>query len=110
MIAGRGEEHLGLVLQPPKRLAVDNAVAIALERRANRIFRFRPQTAARRGAQHRLWCERFALTLLELFPYRRPHHAASCRSAARKLVPAASAGTPKCSASVWPRSAKVVRV
>ena len=33
VIAGRREEHLRLVLQPAERLAVDDAIAIALERR-----------------------------------------------------------------------------
>src|SRR5437588_950215 len=32
MVAGRRDEHLRLVLQAPKRLAVDDSVAIALER------------------------------------------------------------------------------
>src|SRR5687768_9773580 len=34
MVAGRREEHLGLVLQPPERLAVDDAIAVALKRGA----------------------------------------------------------------------------
>ena len=33
MVAGRREEHLCLVLQPPERLAVNDAVAVALESR-----------------------------------------------------------------------------
>ena len=28
MVAGRGDEHLGLVLEPPERLAVDDSVAV----------------------------------------------------------------------------------
>ena len=37
VVAGRREEDLRLVLQAPERLAVDDAVAVALERRANRV-------------------------------------------------------------------------
>ncbi len=36
VIAGRREEHLRLVLEPTERLGVDDAIAIALEGRANR--------------------------------------------------------------------------
>ena len=49
VIAGRREEHLRLVLQPAERLAVDDAVAIALERRADVVFRLgrrRPRESA----------------------------------------------------------------
>ena len=45
VIAGRREEHLRLVLQPPERLAVNDAVAIALERRPNVVFDFGTQTS-----------------------------------------------------------------
>ena len=38
VIAGRREEHLGLVLQPPEGLAVNHAITIALEGRPDRIF------------------------------------------------------------------------
>ena len=41
VIAGRREEHLRLVLQPAERLAVDDAIAIALERRPDRVFGLR---------------------------------------------------------------------
>jgi hypothetical protein len=67
VIAGRGEEDLGLVLQPPERLAVDDTVTIALERRADRIFLLRPQTTARVAALGGLWCEDLPLPLFELF-------------------------------------------
>ena len=66
VIAGRREEHLRLVLQPAERLAVDDAIAIALERRADRVFGLRPQPAARVGALRRLRREDLALALLEL--------------------------------------------
>ncbi len=42
VIAGRREEHLRLVLQTPERLAVDDAVAVALERRTDRVLRLGP--------------------------------------------------------------------
>ncbi len=45
MIARRRKKHLGLVLQAPERLAVDHAIAIALEGRPNRVFRLRPNAA-----------------------------------------------------------------
>src|SRR5680860_575027 len=40
MVAFRVHENLRLVLQPPKRLRVRNAVAVALERRAIVVGRF----------------------------------------------------------------------
>ena len=49
VIAGRREEHLRLVLQPPERLAVDDAIAIALERRTDAVLRLR--AAAGRGCR-----------------------------------------------------------
>ena len=54
VIAGRREEDLRLVLQPAERLAVDDAIAIALERRPDVVFRLRTQAAARIGALGRL--------------------------------------------------------
>ena len=90
VIAGRREEHLRLVLQTAERLAVDDAIAIALERRADRIVVFRPQPAARVGALRRLRREDLAFALLELLAY---GHGAGARSptgsaiSRRKLVP-----------------------
>ena len=49
VIAGRREEHLRLVLQPAERLAVDDAVAVALKRRPDVVFRLgrrRPRESA----------------------------------------------------------------
>ena len=40
VVAGRREKDLGLVLEPPKRLRVDDAVAVALKGGAQRIWRF----------------------------------------------------------------------
>ena len=64
VIAGRREEHLRLVLQPAERLAVDDAIAIALERRPDVVFGFRAQPPARVGALGRLRREDVALALL----------------------------------------------
>ncbi len=46
MVAFGRDEHLGLVLQAAERLGVQDAVAIALERRAHRRRFFRPLAAA----------------------------------------------------------------
>ncbi len=46
VIAGRRKEHLRLVLQPAERLAVDDAVAVVLERRAHVVFRLDAQPSA----------------------------------------------------------------
>ena len=48
------DEDLGLVLEPPERLAVHDAVAVALERRAQRaLLRLGMQAPAARGGAHR---------------------------------------------------------
>ena len=52
VIAGRREEHLRLVLQPAERLAVDDAIAIALKRRPDVVFGLRAQAAR---ASRRSW-------------------------------------------------------
>ena len=41
VVAGRREEHLRLVLQPAERLAVDDAIAVALKRRPDVVFGLR---------------------------------------------------------------------
>ena len=38
VVALGGHEHLGLVLEPPERLGVDDAVAVALEDRADVVL------------------------------------------------------------------------
>src|SRR5262249_49539262 len=68
--AGRREEHLRLVLEAPEGLAVDDAIAIALERRPDVVFGFGTQAAARLGALRRLRREDLALAGLELFAER----------------------------------------
>ena len=67
VIAGRREEDLRLVLQPAERLAVDDAVAVALKRRADIVFGLRTQAPARVGALGRLRREDVALARFELF-------------------------------------------
>ena len=47
MVALVRDEHLCLALQAPERARVHDAVAVALERRAVRAFRFGMQPAAR---------------------------------------------------------------
>ena len=109
VIAGRREEDLRLVLEPAKGLAVDDAIAIALKRRADRILGFGAQPAACVGALGRLRRENVALPPFELLPDgMAPAHRSRSyqRYPARKLVPWSSGPTPKSSASVCPRSAE----
>ncbi len=94
VIAGRGEKHLRLVLQPPERLAMDDAIAVALKRGPDVVFRLRPKPAARVGALGRLRREDLALARLELLA--QLHDVIS----RRKLVPLARRPTPNTSASV----------
>ena len=49
MVAFMRHEDLGLVLQPAKGGGMDDAVAVALERRAGRAFHFVEQAATRAG-------------------------------------------------------------
>ena len=109
VIAGRREEHLRLVLEAPERLGVDDAIAIALEGRADRDPRSpcapgpccrRSSTPAARGSPAPAVRAVRGSTASCAFHYARR----------RKLVPLASGPTPKFSASVWPRSANVDRV
>ena len=66
VIAGRREEHLRLVLQPAERLAMNDAIAIALKRRPDRILRLRPNAPLAVGALCGLRREDFALALFQL--------------------------------------------
>ena len=87
VIAGRREEHLRLVLQPAERLAVDDAIAIALKRRTDRVLGLGTQPAAAVGALGRLRRQDLALALLELLAdavmARRPGHLAHHQDIAR---------------------------
>src|SRR5687767_8082859 len=67
MIAGRCEEDLRLVLQPPERLAVNDPIPIVLKRRADVVFGLGMQTASRIRAAGGLRREGVALALLEGF-------------------------------------------
>src|SRR5262249_579589 len=58
-------EHLRLVLEPTERLAVHDAIAIALERRAHIVLGFGAQASARLRALCRLRREDLELALLE---------------------------------------------
>ena len=51
VVAPRGDEHLRLVRQPAKRLAVDDAVAVALERRAQPAVLLGTRPQCRIGAR-----------------------------------------------------------
>src|SRR5215210_9164472 len=55
VVAGRVDEHLRLALQPAERLRVEDAVAVALERRPYRAFLLDPEPAA---VLVRTYCER----------------------------------------------------
>ena len=87
VIARGREEHLRLVLQPAERLAVHDAIAIALERRPDRVFGLGAQPAARGGAQRRLRGENLTLALLravrESWTPSAPQDARSSRKNAR---------------------------
>ena len=66
VIARRREEDLRLVLQAAEGLAVDDAIAIPLKRRAHVVFGLRPKAAARVAALRRLRREDLELARLEL--------------------------------------------
>src|ERR1043165_3545237 len=108
MISRRREEHLRLVLQPPERFRVNDAIAIALKGRTDRVLGFFADASLAVGALRRLRRENLPLALFELFANGGGHaHNIISR---RKLVPLARSPTAKFSASVWPRSANVDRV
>jgi hypothetical protein len=67
VIAGGREEHLCLVFEPAKGLGMDDAIAVALERRPHIIFGFFAQTPARVGALRRLRRKNLPFTRLEVF-------------------------------------------
>src|SRR5262249_14864769 len=66
VIAGRREEDLRLVLETAERLAVDDAVAVALKRRPHVVLGFGAQPRAGVGALGGLRREDVTLPLLEL--------------------------------------------
>ena len=107
VIAGRREEHLRLVLQAAERLGVDDAVAIALERRPDRILGLGPEPALGGGAAGRLRRQDGGFALLEVVANRHDgtlaSHGTADRpqlSASSRLVPAGRGSTPNHAASV----------
>ena len=119
MIAGRREEHLRLVLQAAERLGVDDAVAIALERRPDRrppaSLRTRPLLSALFEACGARISRSRCSSCSRMDAIARSDHAhrdARTRSCDHVLAGsscrAPAAPTPKFSASVCPRSANVV--
>ncbi len=65
VIAFRRQEDLGLVLETAKRLAMDDAIAVALIRRPQIVFGLIALTSACLGALCRARHERVVLDLLE---------------------------------------------
>ena len=112
VIAGGREEHLRLVLQPPERLAVDDAIAIVLERRAARRLRAR-RAGAR--ASRRSWRpaapESAARAPRDVYECS-PSILVSSSQYRRQKALAVLSSDPRRSSSamVWPRSANVRRV
>ena len=105
VVARRREEHLRLVLQPPERLAVDDAVAVVLKRRPHVVFRLR---AAAGRATRRSW--RPAAPASRARAARAPH---GCSTTNRP--PGSSCRAPAARRRSWrrasgPRSANVARV
>ena len=78
VIALRGDEDLGLVLQPPECLRVHDAVPVTLERRPERMRRLLTFAALRLGREDGAFGQRPSLDVLDPFP----------RCAAHRLSPA----------------------
>ncbi len=73
----RRDEHLGLVLQPPKRARMDDPVAVALKAGAKTAFLFRDQPSpAERGIRG----IGRALRVLSLSPVVRTFYIAGCKT------------------------------
>src|SRR4051812_27612443 len=66
VIAGWSEKDLGLVAEAAERLAVDDAVAVALKRGTDVVLTLGPQTPARICASGGLRRQNFALASLKL--------------------------------------------
>ena len=84
VIALRGKEDLRLALEPPEGLAVQDAVAVALELGAHVVRGYRPLPALRLAAEHGKRAER--LPLLCLQPFSDRHGAASLSAYGRMLA------------------------
>jgi hypothetical protein len=70
MIAGRREKDLGLMLEPPERLAVNDAIAVALKRRPHVVFNFRAKASPRSRAFRGLLRENLPLACFQLLSER----------------------------------------
>ena len=104
MIAGRREEDLRLVLQPAERLAVNDAIAIALKRRPHLVLDFR---AAAVRASRRSWppaARESRAPALRAVPRDGSLTETHLREEARAMRDALP--TLKTSASVWPEIGK----
>src|SRR4051794_7767354 len=66
VIAGRIDEHLRLSLEAPERLGVQDAIAVALERRAQAAIILRTQSSARVVRAHGEGREAALLVLADL--------------------------------------------
>ncbi len=67
VIAERRKENLRLVHEPPERFAVNDAIAVALEARADRILGLGRSPASRIARQRRIRRERRGFARFELF-------------------------------------------
>ena len=67
VVARRREKYLGLVLEPAERLRVHDAIAIALKRRTDIVFRLLAQPSARLGALRRLRRQDLPLARFQVF-------------------------------------------
>jgi hypothetical protein len=67
VVACRREEDLRLVFEAAEGLAVDDAIAIALERRPDRIFALGMEASTRVRALCGLRCEELPFARLEIF-------------------------------------------
>src|SRR5919106_3563868 len=108
VVAGGREEDLCLVFQAAERLAVDDAIAIVLERWPHVVFGLGLEPAARFGALGGLRRERVALPLLERLTNARQQSApgSSCRAAAgpcRNWPPASGPGRRRYGGARGPR-------
>ena len=69
MVVGGGDEHLGLVLQPAKRLGVHYPVAVPLEARSYGALLFRDGPSRRFAAESRHGGKRLSFVLFRPLPY-----------------------------------------
>ena len=73
VVASRSKEDLRLVLESPKRLAMNDAVSITLKGRSNVVFKLGAQPPFRLGGFGGLWREELAFAILQILSDF-PHH------------------------------------